>query len=143
MMMMTSGLTEPMNERVTNTMDLVNEAFVLLTTYHLYQFTEFMTDLDNRSLTGQSLVLLIIINVLLNIGLVVVQTSVLAIRKLKLKLMKWKQQRRIKRQLERQLYKAEMSALRNKIKLKDAQLARRAERARLAELEQKRRAYDD
>ncbi len=140
---MTSGLTEPMNERVTNTMDLVNEAFVLLTTYHLYQFTEFMTDLDNRSLTGQSLVLLIIINVLLNIGLVVVQTSVLAIRKLKLKLMKWKQQRRIKRQLERQLYKAEMSALRNKIKLKDAQLARRAERARLAELEQKRRAYDD
>ena len=89
-MMMTSGLTEPINESVANTMDLVNEAFVLLTTYHLYQFTEFMTDLDNRSLTGKSLMLLIIINVLLNIGLVVVQTSVLAIRKLKLKLMKWK-----------------------------------------------------
>ena len=131
-----------MNERVANTMDLVNEAFVLLTTYHLYQFTEFMTDLDNRSLTGKSLMLLIIINVLLNIGLVVVQTSVLGIRKLKLKLMKWKQQRRIKRQLERQMYKAEMSALRNKIKL-NAQLASRAERARLAELEQRSRAYDD
>jgi hypothetical protein len=89
-MMMTSGLTEPINESVANTMDLVNEAFVLLITYHLYQFTEFMTDLDNRSLTGKSLMLLIIINVLLNIGLVVVQTSVLAIRKLKLKHMKWK-----------------------------------------------------
>ena len=71
-MMMTSGLTEPMTDKVSNTMDLVNEAFVLLTTYHLYQFTEFMTDLDNRSLVGRSLMLLIIINVVLNIGVVVI-----------------------------------------------------------------------
>jgi hypothetical protein len=71
-MMMTSGLTEPMTEKVSNTMDLVNEAFVLLTTYHLYQFTEFMTDLDNRSLVGRSLMILIIINVVLNIGVVVI-----------------------------------------------------------------------
>jgi hypothetical protein len=71
-MMMTSGLTEPMTEKVSNTMDLVNETFVLLTTYHLYQFTEFMTDLDNRSLVGKSLMLLIIINVVLNIGVVVI-----------------------------------------------------------------------
>lgn len=71
-MMMTSGLTEPMTEKVSNTMDLVNEAFVLLTTYHLYQFTEFMTDLDNRSLVGKSLMILIIINVVLNIGVVVI-----------------------------------------------------------------------
>ena len=53
-------------------MDLVNEAFVLLTTYHLYQFTEFMTHLDNRGLVGRSLMLLIIINVVLNIGVVVI-----------------------------------------------------------------------
>jgi hypothetical protein len=71
-MMMTSGLTKPMTEKVSNNMDLVNEAFVLLTTYHLYQFTEFMTDLDNRNLVGRSLMLLIIINVVLNIGVVVI-----------------------------------------------------------------------
>ena len=100
-MMSTSGLTEPLSEKVSNTVDLVNEAFVLMTTYHLYQFTEFMTDLDNRSYTGKSLMLLIIINVLLNIGLVVTQTASLAIRKLKLRHMKWKEVRRIKRQLER------------------------------------------
>ena len=35
-MMMTSGYTEPMIDRVENRMELVNEAFVLLTTYHLY-----------------------------------------------------------------------------------------------------------
>jgi len=71
-MMMTSGFTEPMTEKVSNNMDLINEAFVLLTTYHLYQFTEFMTDLDNRSLVGKSLMILIIINVVLNIGVVVI-----------------------------------------------------------------------
>ena len=43
--MMTSGLTEPMTSITTNRMDLLNEVFVLITTYHLYQFTEFMTDL--------------------------------------------------------------------------------------------------
>ena len=71
-MMMTSGLTEPMTDKVSNTMDLVNEAFVLLTTYHLYQFTEFMTHLDKRSIVGRSLMLLIIINVALNIAVVVI-----------------------------------------------------------------------
>ena len=86
-------------------MDLVNEAFVLLTTYHLYQFTEFMTHLDNRSLVGKSLMFLIIINVVLNIGVVVIYTSVLGIRKLKLKFMKHKQAKRIKKQLERKLEK--------------------------------------
>ena len=56
---------------VANGMELVNESFVLLTTYHLYQFTEFMTDLENRNYTGKSLMILIIVNVLLNIFVIV------------------------------------------------------------------------
>lgn len=87
---MTSGLIEPMNSNVANKMDLVNEAFILMTTYHLYQFTEFMTDLDNRSYTGKSLMLLIIVDVLVNIGVVVVETSSLTLRKLKLRYLSWK-----------------------------------------------------
>jgi hypothetical protein len=87
---MTSGLIEPMNSNVANKMDLVNEAFILMTTYHLYQFTEFMTDLDNRSYTGRSLMLLIIVDVLVNIGVVVVETSSLTLRKLKLRYLSWK-----------------------------------------------------
>ena len=118
--MITSGLTEPMNERVANQMELVNESFVLLTSYHLYCFTEFMTDLDNRSHTGKSLMLLIIFNVLLNIGVVVTQTASLSLRKLKLRYMRWKEVRRINKQLKRKLYKLEMYALKNKIRLKDA-----------------------
>jgi hypothetical protein len=80
--------------------------------------------------------LLIIVNVLLNIGVVVIQTASLAIRKLKLRHMKWKELRRIKKQLERKQYKLYMAAVRNKIRLKDAQIARRAERERLAQLEE-------
>jgi hypothetical protein len=53
-------------------MELINEVFVLLTTYHLYQFTEFMTDLNNRSLVGKSLTFFTIVNVIINIGVVVV-----------------------------------------------------------------------
>ena len=89
--LMTSGLTEPMIDGVANKMELVNETFVLLTTYHLYQFTEFMTHIENRSLIGKSLIVIIIVNVLLNLGVVVIKTSLLAIRNLKLKFMKYRQ----------------------------------------------------
>ena len=43
--MTTSGLTEPMTSITSNRMDLVNEVFVFIFTYHLYPLTEFMTDL--------------------------------------------------------------------------------------------------
>jgi hypothetical protein len=82
-------------------MELINEAFVLLMTYHLYQFTEFMTDLPNRSLVGKSMTVLTISNVLINIGVVVVQNMFLTARKLKLKYMEWKQKKGIKAQLKK------------------------------------------
>ena len=90
LMMITSGTIEPMTEKVGNRMELFNEAFVLLATYHLYQFTEFMTDLQNRSNAGKSLVILISVNAVINIGVIVKQTSTLATRKLKLRYLRWK-----------------------------------------------------
>ena len=51
-------------------MNLVNESFVLLFTYHLYPLTEFMTDLETRGYVGTSLVVLTGINVLINLGVV-------------------------------------------------------------------------
>ena len=99
-MMITSGTIEPVTEVTGNRMELFNETFVLLTTYHLYQFTEFMTDLQNRSYTGKSLMILIIVNVLINIGVTVKQTSALAARKLKLSYLRWRQNKRIKEQFD-------------------------------------------
>ena len=100
LMMITSGTIEPVTEVTGNRMELFNEAFVLLTTYHLYQFTEFMTDLQNRSYVGKSLMIMIIVNVLNNIGVTVKQTSALAARKLKLRYLRWRQNKRIKEQFE-------------------------------------------
>ena len=71
-------------------MELINEVFVLLTTYHLYQFTDFMTDLDMRSNIGTSLIVCTILSVVLNLGIVVLTTSALAARKLKLWYLEWK-----------------------------------------------------
>jgi hypothetical protein len=70
--MTTSGLIAPMSSTVANRMDLMNEAFVLFTTYHLYQFTEFMPDLYGRSLVGNSLVGVTVANVAINIVVVVI-----------------------------------------------------------------------
>ena len=66
-MMTVIGYTEPMTSISANIMNLINEAFILLFTYHLYQFTEFMPDLDNRLVVGRSLTYFSIINIGLNI----------------------------------------------------------------------------
>ena len=44
-----TGYIEPMSKNLENRMELVNESFVLIFTYHLYQFTNFIVDLDLRS----------------------------------------------------------------------------------------------
>ncbi len=81
-------------------MDLLNEGFILLVTYHLYQFTEFMADLQLRSYAGLSMIVITVLSVLLNIGVVVVQTSALTLRKLKLKYLEWKKAKQIKKRRE-------------------------------------------
>jgi hypothetical protein len=83
-------------------MDLLNEGFILLVTYHLYQFTEFMADLQMRNYTGLSMIAITVLSVLLNIGVVVVQTSALTLRKLKLKYLEWKKAKQIKKRREAQ-----------------------------------------
>jgi hypothetical protein len=52
LMMLVSGYTEPMEGKTAGRMELINEAFVLIITYHLYQFTDFMTNLGMRDLVG-------------------------------------------------------------------------------------------
>ena len=90
------GYTEPMTSISENIMNLINEAFVLLFTYHLYQFTEFMTDLENRLIVGKSLVYTAMINVAFNLSFVLMQNILLAQRKIKLKYLACKQSKRIK-----------------------------------------------
>ena len=89
-MIIASGYTSPMVNLQANRMELCNETFVLITTYHLYQFTDFMTDPYNRRIVGFSLIIITCFNVILNIGLIVISTMALVIRKLKLKYLAYK-----------------------------------------------------
>ncbi len=52
LMMLISGYTEPITDVIGGRMNLINEAFVLFLTYHLYQFTDFMTNLTARDMVG-------------------------------------------------------------------------------------------
>jgi len=94
--MMASGLTEPYNTISANRMDLINEAFVLLTTYHMYSFTDFMTDVDNRNYMGISLIVVTMTSIVVNLGIGVISTLRLFFRKLKLRYLEYKQNQRIK-----------------------------------------------
>jgi hypothetical protein len=94
-MMLVSGYTEPIEGIAESRLNLVNEAFVLLITYHLYEFTDFLTNLKARNLVGYSIVAITFINVGLNIAVVVSQTVFQVWRKLKLKYLALKQRNQI------------------------------------------------
>ena len=84
-MMVFSGYTEPIKDITGGKMNYINEAFVLAFTYHLYQFTDFMTDLAARDQVGQSMIYLTFANVGLNIAVVSITSLFDVLRKLKLK----------------------------------------------------------
>ena len=88
--MIITGFTNPMVSRMENMLDLINETSILLVTYHLYQFTGFMTNLEMRTNVGYSMILVTILSVLFSIGNVVVSTGALTLRKLKLRYLAWK-----------------------------------------------------
>ena len=47
-MMMVVGYVPPFKSRIMNNMELINEAFVLITNYHLFTFTNFLPDIETR-----------------------------------------------------------------------------------------------
>ena len=51
-------------------MELINEVFVLILTYHLYTFTDFTSDLQTREQVGKSLIAITILSIVTNFGVV-------------------------------------------------------------------------
>ena len=88
--MATCGLSNPMISVTSNKMELINEAFVLFVTYHLYMFTDFLPNMEIRRIVGLSLIATTLLNVILSIGVVVVETLNLAARRLKIQFLKFK-----------------------------------------------------
>ena len=48
-------------------MELINEGFTLLFTYHMYTFTDWMPSVKNRKVVGKFLIALAMANVALNL----------------------------------------------------------------------------
>lgn len=71
-------------------MELCNEAFVLIFTYHQYLFTEYMIDTEVRTFLGESLIYATIICVLANLSVGVIQFLDQAGRFLKIQFLKSK-----------------------------------------------------
>jgi hypothetical protein len=66
-MMTVTGLTEPMTVISENRMQLFNETFVLLLSYHLLPLTDFVTNVETRNIVGQSLIVMTLFNLVVNI----------------------------------------------------------------------------
>ena len=69
-MIAVTGIVEPMTIVSKNRMQLFNEVFVVIISYHLIPLTEFMTDLEIRNnVVGKSLIFVTLFNLAVNIGL--------------------------------------------------------------------------
>lgn len=84
------GYIPPYIDRKMNTMELINEAFILLITYHFYTFTAFTPDIGTREQVGQSLLVVTICSIVLNFGLITYTNVSILARKFKLRHLKWK-----------------------------------------------------
>ena len=83
-MIMFIGTFPPFKDKSQNTMELINELFVLLTNYHLILFTDFLSDVNRRENVGASLVITVCACILINILVVVFGNIAIISRKLKL-----------------------------------------------------------
>ena len=70
-MMAVTGIVEPMIAISENRMQLFNEFFVVLLSYHLFPLTDFMTNIEVRNLVGSSLIVFTLFNLGVNILLTV------------------------------------------------------------------------
>ena len=66
-MMTVTGLAEPMTVISENRMQLFNESFVLLLSYHLLPLTDFVTNIETRNVVGKSLIAMTLSNLGVNI----------------------------------------------------------------------------
>ena len=82
------GYIEPFTLKKDNTMQLVNEVFVLLTNYTLFCFSDFVPKPDAKKAIGWMLVAITCLNIVVNIGIMIVESIIKAMRYLKLRLLR-------------------------------------------------------
>ena len=77
----------------------MNEFFCLLTSYHMFTFTEFVPDTKTRNQIGMSLMVLTCFDILINLGVITVLTLAVIVRKAKLLYLGWKHAKETKKRV--------------------------------------------
>ena len=77
--------------------------FILIYTYHLYLFTDFMTDVKLREIIGKVLVGISSSNIAINLGLLSLTTALLFVRNLKLFFLKIKRNQALSQRDEQRM----------------------------------------
>ena len=95
------GLIEPYRNTVQNQLELLNEAFIAITLYHLILFTDFVVDKSVQDLIGISLIVSLSVNIGVDLGVIIVQCALASIRKLKLEWLKTKQRWSFEERIEK------------------------------------------
>jgi len=80
--MITIGLLRPFKLPFLNKMELMNEFTVLIINYHFLCFTAFVPDVPTRIIVGYSIISITGYVLVVNIGIVLVQTVVQTYKKL-------------------------------------------------------------
>ena len=80
-----TGYVRPYKSQLQNTQEFFNEWTVVISSYHLFCFTDWITDYDRRFEIGWSLISVIIVNVLFNFALVLTIVCHNTIRTFKIK----------------------------------------------------------
>ncbi len=99
----------PYRNRVISIQEVVNESTVVIASYHLLCFTEWIYDIDRRLECGWSLLILIALNVLFNITLILTFVIKTFYRNLRLRLLKRNHKKKIaeRRELNKIAIKAQ------------------------------------
>ena len=89
------GYTDPFTDKLQNTLELMNECFVLLTIYHFFCFTDFVSDYENKDWVGISLIAFTVLNLGINLAVVCYRTVVIFIEQHRRRYLAFKQRLRI------------------------------------------------
>jgi len=81
--MIAIGLSEPLETKKLNRIEMFNEAFVMFAIYHLVIFTDFVPDIETKYLMGWSCIAVTSFNMLVNLTIVFIETMVDLHHKLK------------------------------------------------------------
>ena len=96
------GYMKPYKDAQQNTLELFNEFFVLITAYHQFCFTDFIRNLDTRTIMGWSLVYSMIFSLIVSFGRITLNSLIGVYSNLRKPYLIWRYNRAVDRFLEKQ-----------------------------------------